>query len=131
MTTHAITPNSPTASSDPKIYRVDPTLYIGRPKNVSNRLPKEIRSYDLLDSLGVTYTHLDHDAIPTIEACQDVDKRLGIDICKNLFLRNARKTDFYLLLLPGNKKFKTAPLQTDRKLPALLCRVAIYGKISG
>ena len=53
---------------------------------------------------------MDHDALPTIEACLEVDRLLGAEICKNLFLRNAQKTEFYLLLMPGNKKFKTAVL---------------------
>ena len=58
----------------------------------------------------MSYTRVDHDALPTIEACLEVDRLLGSEICKNLFLRNAQKTDFYLLLMPGNKKFKTAVL---------------------
>ncbi len=97
-------------SQNPVSYYIDRTLYTGRPADTANRLPKEIRTYDLLDSLGITYTRVDHDMLPTMEACQEVDKLLGIDICKNLFLRNTQKTDFYLLLLPGNKKFKTAAL---------------------
>ena len=64
----------------------------------------------LLDSLQVPYVRVDHDALPTIEACREADQLLGTEICKNLFLRNAQKTDFYLLLMPGNKKFKTAVL---------------------
>ena len=91
-------------------YDIDPTLYKGRPADTSNRLPKEIRTYDLLDSLNISYERVDHDTLPTMEACQEVDKLLGIEICKNLFLRNTQKTAFYLLLLPGNKKFKTAAL---------------------
>lgn len=91
-------------------YYIDPTIYDGRPQNPEERLEKELRTYDLLDRLGVSYKRLDHDAMPTIEACHDVDKLLGIEICKNLFLRNAQKTAFYLLLLPGTKKFKTAAL---------------------
>lgn len=91
-------------------YYIDPTLYKGRPADTSNRLPKEIRTYDLLDSLNISYERVDHDTLPTMEACQEVDKLLGIEICKNLFLRNTQKTAFYLLLLPGNKKFKTAVL---------------------
>ena len=91
-------------------YYIDPTIYDGRPQNPEGRLEKELRTYDLLDRLGVSYKRLDHDAMPTIEACHDVDKLLGIEICKNLFLRNAQKTAFYLLLLPGTKKFKTAAL---------------------
>lgn len=97
-------------SQNPVSYYIDHTLYTGRPADTTGRLPKEIRTYDLLDSLGITYTRVDHDAMPTIEACKGVDDLLSIEICKNLFLRNTQKTAFYLLLLPGNKKFKTAVL---------------------
>lgn len=91
-------------------YHIDHTLYQGRPADTAGRLEKELRTYDLLDSLGVPYTRVDHDALPTIEACREVDQLLSTEICKNLFLRNAQKTDFYLLLMPGNKKFKTSLL---------------------
>lgn len=104
-----MTNQNETADSLPA-YHIDPTLYEGRPADGSGREEKEIRTYDLLDSLHVPYTRVDHDALPTIEACLEVDRLLGTDICKNLFLRNAQKTDFYLLLMPGNKKFKTAIL---------------------
>lgn len=104
-----MTNTSETAEPLP-VYHIDHTLYEGRPADGTNRLAKELRTYDLLDSLGVSYVRVDHDALPTIEACQEVDQLLGIDICKNLFLRNAQKTDFYLLLMPGSKKFKTAVL---------------------
>lgn len=97
-------------TEDTQTYYIDPTLYTGRPANLTGRLEKEIRTYDLLDSLHIPYTRLDHDAIPTIEACHEVDKLLQIDICKNLFLRNAQKTAFYLLMMPGTKRFKTAAL---------------------
>ena len=96
-------------SSDASFY-LDPTLYYGRPSNETGRLAKEIRTYDLLDQLQIPYWRLDHDATATIEACHDVDQHLNIEICKNLFLCNAQKTDFYLLMMPGHKKFKTARL---------------------
>lgn len=104
-----MTDTNQTAKSLPH-YHIDHTLYQGRPSDLTGRLAKEIRTYDLLDSLGVSYTRVDHDALPTIEACLEVDRLLGSEICKNLFLRNAQKTDFYLLLIPGNKRFKTALL---------------------
>lgn len=88
----------------------DKTVYTGRPLSEEGRLPKEIRVYDLLDSLGITYQRVDHAAVDTIEACHDVDQLLGIEICKNLFLCNAQKTKFYLLMMPGEKKFRTALL---------------------
>ncbi len=91
-------------------FRMDPVLYTGRPADETGRLPVEIRTYDMLDQLGISYQRVDHDATATIEACHDVDQLLDIDICKNLFLCNAQKTDFYLLMMPGQKKFKTARL---------------------
>ena len=82
----------------------------GRPADCTGRLPKEIRVYDLLDSLGITYQRIDHDAAMTMEACAAVDEALGATICKNLLLCNRQCTDFYLLLMPGDKPFKTKEL---------------------
>lgn len=89
---------------------INPVIHTGRPIDPSGRLPKELRTYDLLDSLHISYERVDHNALPTIEACRQVDELLGTPMCKNLFLRNTQKTAFYLLLLPGEKKFKTAAL---------------------
>lgn len=102
--------NTNQTPSEPLTYQIDRTLYQGRPADTAGRSDKELRAYDLLDSLNVSYSRVDHDALPTIEACQEVDRLLGTEICKNLFLRNAQKTDFYLLLMPGDKKFRTAAL---------------------
>ena len=63
-------------------------LYEGRPKSLEGRQEKEIKVYDLLDSLGISYQRTDHKAVATIEDCQEVDRILGIRICKNLFLCN-------------------------------------------
>lgn len=85
-------------------------LVQGRPEDCSGRLPKEIRAYDLLDSLQIDYQRIDHPATMTMEACAAVDKVLDATICKNLLLCNRQCTDFYLLLLPGDKPFKTSVL---------------------
>ncbi len=82
-------------------------LQNGRPKNTDGRLQKEIKVYDLLDSLGIEYQRTDHCHADTMEACNKIDKILGTIICKNLFLCNRQKTDFYLLMMPGDKPFKT------------------------
>ena len=82
----------------------------GRPQSAAGRLDKEMRVYDLLDRLGVAYERVDHPALMTMEACEGVDRVLDTRICKNLFLCNAQKTRFYLLLMPGDKKFRTAAL---------------------
>ena len=90
-------------------------LQKGRPENTDNRLNKEIRVYDFLDKLGIQYQRIDHEAAMTMEACEEVDRILGDDttICKNLFLCNRQETDFYLLLMPGDKPFKTKDLSAQ------------------
>lgn len=82
----------------------------GRPENWVQRLPKEIRVYDLLDSLDISYQRIDHEAAMTMEACAAVDEALEATICKNLMLCNRQNTEFYLLLIPGDKPFKTKEL---------------------
>ena len=85
-------------------------LEMGRPATNEGRLDKEIRCYDLLDSLGVEYARVDHEAAMTMEACEAVDKALGATMCKNLMLCNRQCTVFYILLMPGEKVFKTSEL---------------------
>ena len=76
-------------------------------------LPKELRVYDFLDSLNITYERVDHEPAMTMEACLAVDEALGAPMCKNLFLCNRQQTDFYLLLMPGDKPFKTKDLSAQ------------------
>ena len=85
----------------------------GRPVNTAGRLPREVRTYNLLDSLEIKYKRTDHERTDTMEACNAVDKILGVVIRKNLFLCNRQKTDFYLLMMPGDKKFKTKELSAQ------------------
>ena len=82
-------------------------LVVGRPENPDGRLDREIRVYDMLDNLGIEYERVDHEAAMTMEACEAIDEALGMLMCKNLFLCNRQKTNFYLLLMPGDKPFKT------------------------
>ena len=90
-------------------------LQDGRPTDLTGRLPKEIRVYDFLDTLNISYQGVDHEAAMTMEACEEIDRVLGdnTSICKNLFLCNRQATDFYLLLMPGNKPFKTKELSAQ------------------
>ena len=88
-------------------------LVNGRPTDIQGRLDKEIRVYDFLDSLGVSYQRIDHEAAMTMEACEEIDRTLEATICKNLLLCNRQETQFYLLLLPGDKVFKTKNLSAQ------------------
>ena len=85
-------------------------LMSGRPADCTGRLAKEIRVYDFLDKLEIQYERVDHEAAMTMEACIAIDEALDATICKNLLLCNRQCTDFYLLMLPGDKAFKTSVL---------------------
>lgn len=85
----------------------------GRPKKEEERLKKEIDTYNLLDELQISYERVDHEALNTMEACVEVDKLLRATICKNLFLCNRQKTKYYLLMMPGEKSFRTKELSAQ------------------
>ena len=88
-------------------------LHQGRPTNTEERLPREVRVYDLLDTLGIEYLRADHEHADTMEACHEIDETLNCTICKNLFLCNRQQTAFYLLMIPGDKPFKTRELSSQ------------------
>ena len=88
-------------------------LQKGRPADTAGRLEKEIRTYDLLDRLGVEYERVDHEPAMTMEVCQEIDKVLQAVICKNLFLCNRQQTNFYLLMIPDTQVFHTKDLSAQ------------------
>ena len=61
----------------------------------------------LLEKLHIPFAGLTHDPADTIELCRQIESRLGAPIVKNLFLCDRQKTSFYLLIMPGDKPFKT------------------------
>lgn len=95
-------------ASEPVDIHLDHTIYTARPTD--KRLPKEERVYDLLERLDVPFERVDHDAVGTIEGCAEIEKLLDIEICKNLFLRNSKGDQYYLLMLPGGKHLVTKDL---------------------
>ena len=85
----------------------------GRPQNAEGRLARETRVYDFLDAIGVEYQRIDHAPADTMEVCEEIDQALGALICKNLFLCNRQGTAFYLLMMPGDKPFRTKELSAQ------------------
>lgn len=73
-------------------------------------MDKEIRVYDLLDSLGIEYYRIDHTPANHFEDCEEIERVLDNVLCKNLFLCNRQKTKFYMLMMPASKPFKTKEL---------------------
>lgn len=106
-------------------------IFQGRPSDCTGRMEREIRVYDLLDSLGIVYDRIDHDPAMTMEVCAQIDAAFGrmsleefrhcdaseqqnhAIVCKNLFLCNKQKTHYYLLMMPGQKKFLTRNLSAQ------------------
>lgn len=88
--------------------RVNPELFTSAP--TEERDPREMAVYALLEKLGISYARCDHDYANTMEDCLAVEAVLGVPVCKNLLLTNRQQTDFYLLMMPGDKPFKTKDL---------------------
>ena len=92
---------------------IDPNVYAGRPASGGGRIPQELAIYDRLEELGIPFVRVDHDHADTMEDCRQIESVLGGKICKNLFLCNRQQTQFYLLLMPGDKPFKTKYLSAQ------------------
>ena len=82
----------------------------GKPADWESRMDNEKRTYEFLDKLGIEYDSVDHEPAMTMEACAAIDEALGTAMCKNLMLCNRQCTSFYLLMIPGDKVFKTSVL---------------------
>ena len=73
----------------------------------------EIEVLRLLDKAGIGYDIIHHEEAFSMEICERIEKTLGAPVCKNLFLCNRQQTDFYLLMIPGKKIFKTKYLSSQ------------------
>ncbi|MBO6047517.1 MAG: prolyl-tRNA synthetase associated domain-containing protein [Erysipelotrichaceae bacterium] len=74
------------------------------------RESRELRVYTYLDYYHIDYKRIDHPRANTMEDCVAISEALGAPICKNLLLCNRQQTLFYLLMMPGDKPFKTKEL---------------------
>lgn len=88
---------------------IDPIIYEGAPSG-EGRLDKEMKSYEVLEKLGIPFKRLDHEAIGTVEGCEAIEKKLDMPIYKNLFLCNSKKEQYYLLMMRGKKTFKSSSI---------------------
>ena len=80
-------------------------IYKERPTD--KREDREEKVYDVLETLGISFERVDHSEANTIDDCKAVEDELGTKICKNLFLSNRQATEFYLLIMEGEKRFVT------------------------
>lgn len=94
-------------------------LFHGSPTDMTGRSDREVRTYAFLDKLGIQFDRVDHEPALTMEGCAEAESALQIHICKNLFLCNRQKTRFYLLIMPGDKPFKTKELSRQMGISRL------------
>lgn len=105
---------------------VDLRMVQGAPAGGNWRRERELAVYELLGRLEIGFERIDHYEANTMEMCRAIDDMLNAVICKNLFLRNQQKTKFYLLMMPGNKKFKTKELSKQIGSSRLSFGEAVY-----
>ncbi len=86
-------------------------IFYSRPDG--DRLQKEIDTYEVMERLNIPFTGTDHEAAMTMEDLQAAEEALNVKISKNLFLCNSSKSKFYMLIMPGGKKFLTKNLSSQ------------------
>lgn len=94
-------------------------------KNIFNskpdddRIQKELDTYEILQKLDMPFTGVDHVAAMTMDDIYEAEAVVDVKVCKNLFLCNTQKTKFYMLIMPGDKKFHTKDLSKQINSPRL------------
>lgn len=88
-------------------------LYEGRPDSGEECTEMENKVYDFLEENHIPFKTLKHPVAFTIEECNRVRDVIHAPVFKNLFLTNKQQTRFYLLLMPGEKVFKTKYLSSQ------------------
>ena len=84
-----------------------------------DRVATEKKVYQILDKLKISYERVDNDVVETMEECEEIDKALGTEIRKSIFLCNKKKTSFFLVVLPANKSLDTNTLSKKIGVPHL------------
>ncbi len=112
----------------PQTVQTSYVLYEGRPTDQTKRTDTEIQCYDFLEQLHIPFFRVDHEPMATIEDSHSIDGILETKMCKNLFLCNTKKNQFYLLLMPGDKRFKTKDLSSQLSISRLSFADEIYMK---
>lgn len=65
---------------------------------------REVQLYDFLNELGITYARCEHPPVYTVEEAKNYWKDMEGTQCKNLFLRNNKGNEHYLVVLEQSKK---------------------------
>lgn len=75
------------------------------------RIATEKKVYELLAKLKIPYERVDNEVVETMEECEEIDRALGAEIRKSIFLCNKKKTSFFLVVVPAKKALDTSALE--------------------
>lgn len=93
--------------------KINKNIFNAKPENY--RIQMELDTYEVLQRLEIPFLGVDHEEAMTMEDLQAVEKVLDVKVSKNLLLCNAQKSRFYMLIMPGDKKFLTKNLSKQIK----------------
>lgn len=97
--------------------KINNSIFSSKPDE--DRLQKELDTYEILQKLDIPFTGVDHKTAMTMDDIYEAETVLDVKVSKNLFLCNSQKTKFYLLIMPGDKKFQTKNLSRQIDSPRL------------
>ena len=96
-------------------------------------LPQEAAAFDALERLGIDHDRVSSEPADNMEKCAAVSAVLGMPICKNLFLRDAKGKQHYLVSVPDERhvdlKWLSAALGTSKLSFASAERLEKYLKV--
>lgn len=79
--------------------------------DITNEMPTSYSSvleedvYTKLNELNIKFDRVDNDTVEAMEECVEISNKLGAEIRKTIIVCNEKKTQFYLVVLPAEKRF--------------------------
>lgn len=80
---------------------------------------KKENVYKKLDELNIKYKKVDHKAVFTMEEMAELNLDNEDELVKNIFIRDDKKINYYLVLIAGNKRVNLKELRNNLGLRPL------------
>ena len=80
---------------------------------------KKEEVYKYLDSLNIKYKKVEHKAVFTMEEMSKLNLEDESEVVKNLFIRDDKKQNYYLILVKGDKRVNLKELRNNLGLRPL------------
>lgn len=77
---------------------------------------KAQKVYDRLNSLSIPFEIIEHEAALTVDEMEKVLPEMDAQVCKNLFLRDQKGKQHYLVVMPKEKPFNLKEFEASQGL---------------